>query len=69
MTKRADRLRERGRRKRGRSWLRWEDCVRRDICKVGVVGKWSGLAEDRWRWRSMEVKAGQKRGAIGPHPI
>jgi len=35
--KRVNRLREYGKRKRGRLWLRWEDCVRRDISKVGVV--------------------------------
>ncbi len=38
MTKRANRLREQGRRKGGRAQLRWEDCVKRDISKVGVVG-------------------------------
>jgi len=39
-----------------------------DIHKVGVVGEWRELAEDRWRWRSFVVKAGQKFGAIGPQP-
>ena len=53
MPKRADRLREQGKRKRGRLWLRWEDCVRRDINKVGMVGEWRELAEDRGRWRSI----------------
>ena len=46
MAKRADRLREQGRRKRGRLRLRWEDCVRCDIHKVGMVGEWRELAED-----------------------
>ena len=49
MAMRADRLREHGGRKRSRLWLRWEDCVRTDIHKVGVVGEWSELAEDRGR--------------------
>ena len=31
MAKRADRLREQGRRKIGRSLLIWQDCVRKDI--------------------------------------
>ena len=38
MAKRVDRLREQGRKKSGRPWLRLEECVRRDIHKVGVVG-------------------------------
>ena len=55
---------EKGRRKRGRPRLRWENCVRRDISKVWVVGDWRDLAEDRGRWRSIVVKAGQKLGSI-----
>ena len=65
MPKRVDILRKQGKRKRGRSRLRWKDCVRRDICKVGVVGEWRELAEDRVEWRSIVVKVGQKCGAIG----
>ena len=42
--------------------------MRRDIHKIGVVGEWRELAEDRGGWRSNLVKAGQKLGAIGPHP-
>ena len=68
MVKRADGLREQCRRKRGRPPLRWEDCARRDICKVGVVGERRELAEDRGTWRSVMVKAGQKLRAIGLHP-
>ena len=49
--------------------MRWEDCVRRDICKVGVVGEWRELAEDRGMWRSIVVKAGQKLGVIEPYPL
>jgi len=40
MAKRADRLREKGRRKRGKLRLWWDDYVRRDIYKVGVVEEW-----------------------------
>ena len=42
--------------------------MRRDIRKVGVVGEWRELAEDRGR-SSIVVKAGQKRGAIGHHHL
>ena len=38
------------------------------IRKVGVVGRWRELAEDRGKWSSSVVKAGQKLGAIGHHP-
>ena len=69
MAKRADRLREQDRRKRGRLRLRWEDCVRRDIRKIGLVGEWSELAEDRGRSWSIIVKARLKLGVIGPHPL
>ena len=36
MAKRAERLREQVQRERGRQWVRWEDCVRRDISQLGV---------------------------------
>ena len=64
MAKRADRLREQCWRKRRRLHLRWDDCVTTDIRKVEVVGDWTELAEDRGKWRSIVVKAGQKLGAI-----
>ena len=40
-----------------------------DIHKVGVVGEWRELAEDRWRCSGFMVKAGKKVGAIGPHHL
>ena len=43
--------------------------MREDIRKVGAIGEWRELAEDRGRWRSIVVKAGQKLGAIGHHPL
>ena len=68
MAKRADRLKEQGRRKKNRPRLRWKDCVRRYISEVVVVVEWKELAEDRRKWRSIVVKARQKLGAIGPYP-
>ena len=37
MSKRADWFWEQSCRKRGRPWLRWEDCVLRNINKVGMA--------------------------------
>ena len=68
MAKRANRLREEGKRKRGRTWLKWENCVMIDILKVGVVGEWRVLTEDRGRWRSIVVKAVQKIDAMDLTP-
>ena len=70
MAKRADKLREQDRRKRGRPWLRWEDGVRRETRKVGVVEEWRELAEDRGKWRSIVQNMGQQQlGTIRPRPI
>ena len=51
LTKRAHALGVEGRRRRGRSRLRWEDCVKRDL--VGVVGEWRMRARDRGDWRTL----------------
>ena len=39
LPKRAAELREEGWRRRGRSILRWEDCVKRDVKKTGEEGE------------------------------
>ena len=47
LPKRAAELREQGRRRRGRPRLRWEDCVKRDVKKIGEEGDWKKKTGDR----------------------
>ena len=65
MPNRVDRLREQGRRERGRPWLRWEDCLRRDTNKIMGVREWGELAEGQGE---VEECRGQI-DTIGPHPL
>ena len=48
LTKRADELGVEGGRRRGRQRLRWVDCVKRDLVKMG--GEWGMKARDRGEW-------------------
>ena len=43
----AAELREQGRRRRGRSRLRWEDCVKRDVRKAGEEEDYKKKTRDR----------------------
>ena len=45
LPKRAEELREHGRR-RGRPRLRWEDCVKRDVKKAGEAEDWKKKTKD-----------------------
>ena len=48
-------------RKTGRPIIRWEDCVKRDLERVG--GEWRTTAKDRRSWRLvMENAVRRKRG-------
>ena len=50
LSKRAWKAEEGGRRRRGRSKLRWKDCVKRDLERAGTNGQeWKTIAEDRGR--------------------
>ena len=51
LAKRAEVEKHQGRRKRGRSQLRWEDCVRRDMRRSGEDEIWSEGATDRKLWK------------------
>jgi hypothetical protein len=43
-----------GKRPLGRPRSRWEDNIRMDLQEVGCGGlEWTGLAEDRDRWRAL----------------
>ena len=41
LSKRAEELREEGRRRRGRPRLKWEDCVKRNVKKAGEEENWT----------------------------
>ena len=42
-----------GKRPLGRPRRRWEDNIKMDLRKVGRVGDWMELAQDRNRWRAL----------------
>ena len=67
LPKRAAELREQGRRRRGRPRLRWEDCVKRDVRKVGEEEDWKKKIRDRGGWKRLSVEAVKKLRAA-PHP-
>ena len=54
LPKRAEELRERGRRRRARPRLRWEDCVKRDVRKAGDEEDWKKKTGD-WKLLSDEA--------------
>ena len=58
LTKRADAVRVKGRRRIGRPGQRWENCVKRDL--AGVGGEWRIWPRDGWEWRRV-VETAVKR--------
>ena len=67
LPKRAAELREQGSRRRGRSRLRWEDCVKRDGMKTGEEEDWKKKTIDRVGWKRLSDGAVKKLRAA-PHP-
>ena len=67
LPKRAAELREQGSRRRGRSMLRWEDCVKRDVRKTGEEEDWKKKTRDRGGWKRLSDEAVKKLRAA-PHP-
>ena len=67
LPKRAAVLREQGRRRRGRSRLRWEVCFKRDVKKAGEEGDWEKKTGDRGGWKRLADEA-VKNSQAAPHP-
>ena len=67
LPKRVAELREQGRRRRGRSRLRREDCVKRDVRKTGEEGDWKKKTRDRGGWKRLSDEAVNNLRAA-PHP-
>ena len=63
LPKRVVELREEGRRRRGRSMLRWEDCVKRDARKAGEGEDWKKKTRDRGVWKILSDEAEKLRAA------
>ena len=60
LPKRTAELREQGRGRRGRSRLRWEDCVKRDVRKAGEEEDWKKKTRDRGGWKRLSDEAVKK---------
>ena len=67
LPKRAAELREQGNMRRGRSRLRWEDCVKRDVRKTGEEEDWKKKTRDRGGWKQLSDEA-VKNLRAAPHP-
>ena len=67
LPKRATELLEQGRRRRGRSRLRWEDCVKRDVRNAGEEEDWKKKTRDRGGWKRLPEEAVKKLRSA-PHP-
>ena len=53
---RAAELREHGRKRRGRSTLRWEDCVKGDVRKAREEEDWKKKTRDIGGWKNYQMR-------------
>ena len=53
--------------RRGRTRLRWEDCVKRDVRKAGEEEDWKKKTRDRGGWKRLSDEAVKKLQAA-THP-
>ena len=60
LPKRAAELREQCRRRRGRPWSRWEDCVKRDVMKAVQEEDWKKKTRDGGGWKRLSDEAAKK---------
>ena len=67
LPKRAAELHEKGRRRRGRPMLRWEDCNNIDVRNAGEEEDWKKKTRDRGGWKRLSNGAVTKLRAA-PHP-
>ena len=67
LPKRAAELREHGRRRRGRTRLRWQGCVKREVMKAGGEEDWKKKTRDRGGWKRPPYESVKKLRAA-PHP-
>ena len=67
LPKRAAELHAQGSRRRGRPWLRWEDCVKRCVRKAGKEEHYKKKTRDRGGWRRLSYEAVETLRAA-PHP-
>ena len=50
----------------GRSRLRWEDCVKRDVGKAGEEEDWKKKTRDRGGWKRLSDEAVKKVQHLTP---
>ena len=67
LPKRAAELREEGRRRRRRTRLRWEECVKRDVMKAEEEGDWKKKTIYRGGWKRLSDEVVKKLRAA-PRP-
>ena len=67
LPKKAAELREQGRRRRGRPRLKWEDCVKRDVRKLGEEEDCKKKTRYRGWLKKLSDEAVKKLWAA-PHP-